>query len=45
MQRRCFLKKIIKTQQAMIISYRIGKTSLPEWVFSTLEEAKNKGIV
>jgi hypothetical protein len=34
------LKKIIKAQATMIIAYRVGKPSLPNWVFDTLEKAK-----
>lgn len=37
---RC-LKKLVKAQNKMILHYRIGKTTMPEWVFKAIEDAKN----
>ncbi len=34
------LKKLVKAQDKMILHYRLGKASLPDWVFNALDDAK-----
>jgi hypothetical protein len=36
------LKRTIKALSKMILHYRIGKSSMPEWVFDYIEKAKTK---
>jgi hypothetical protein len=35
------LKKLVKAQDKMILHYRLGKTTMPEWVFKAITDAKN----
>jgi len=36
------LKKTIKAQAKMILHYKIGKHTMPDWVFVSLKKAKDK---
>lgn len=33
------LKNLVKAQDKMLLHYRLGKPSLPEWVFAALDKA------
>ena len=35
------LKKLVKAQNKMILHYRIGKRTMPEWVFKAIATAKS----
>lgn len=37
------LEKVIKAQSRLLVAYRVGG-KLPEWVFETLEKAKENGV-
>jgi len=34
------LKQLVRAQDKMILHYRIGKSSMPEWVFKAINDAK-----
>ena len=36
------LKKIIRAQNKIILHYKVGKPTMPEWVFDTLSKAREK---
>jgi len=35
------LKKLVKAQNKIILAYRLGRSELPEWVFSAIDDAKS----
>jgi hypothetical protein len=39
-----FLKQVIRAQARLLVAYRIGGGKPPEWVFDTIDKAKNAGI-
>jgi len=34
------LKKLVRAQRKMILNYRTGVPTMPEWVFKAIESAK-----
>ncbi len=34
------LKRLVKAQDKMILHYRLGKPTMPEWVFNAFDKAR-----
>ncbi len=40
-----FMLKVIKAQEKLLASYRLGRNNVPEWALQTLAKAREEGLI